>query len=129
MRLTWLGTRAEGDGHAVRWRPRKRNERGHISGVLLSFVYEDGKRLSDVTRDDDDESTREWLLLALLRESRTVEDMAEELAEQSAEEVTGAELERMKSRLRQALGRMKREGIADKQSKKRGSPWMLTSAE
>jgi hypothetical protein len=35
MRLTWLGTKAEGDGHRIRWRPRKRNERGHILGVLF----------------------------------------------------------------------------------------------
>jgi hypothetical protein len=32
MRLTWLGTAAEGAGHRIRWRPRKRNERGHIPG-------------------------------------------------------------------------------------------------
>jgi hypothetical protein len=44
MRLTWIGTRAEGDGHRVRWRPRKRNERGHIAGVLLTVGYrEDGR--------------------------------------------------------------------------------------
>lgn len=129
MRLTWIGSKAEGDGHRVRWRPRKRNERGHISGVLLHFEYADGKRLSDVSREDDDESTREWLLLALLREARTVEDMADELAEQSGEEVSATDLERIKARLRQALGRMKHDGIAGRQSKKRGSAWMLLSAQ
>ena len=124
MRLTWLGTSAEGDGHKVRWRPRKRNERGHISGVLLTFEYE-GNVLRDVVRDDDEETTREWLLVALLREAKAVEELAEELAEESPREVTGAEVERIKARLRQALGRMKLDGMAVKQTTKRNSPWML----
>jgi hypothetical protein len=126
MRLTWLGTSAEGDGHKVRWRPRKRNERGHISGVLLTFEY-DGNVLRNVIRDDDEETTREWLLVALLREARTVEDLAEELADQSPRETTGAEIERTKARLRQTLGRMKVDGLAVKQTTKRNSPWMLSS--
>jgi hypothetical protein len=126
MRLTWLGTPGEGDGHTVRWRPRKRNERGHISGVLLTFEYE-GNVLRDVVREDDEETTREWLLVALLREPRSVEDLAEDLAEESLRETTGAEIERIKARLRQALGRMKFDGLAAKQTTKRNSPWMLTS--
>ena len=94
--------------------------------MLLTFEYADGKSLSGVTREDDDESTREWLLVALLREARTVEDMVDELAEQSRDGVGAAQLERIKARLLQALGRMKHEGMADKQTTKRGSPWMLT---
>jgi hypothetical protein len=31
MRLTWLGTRTEADAHRVRWRPKKRDERGAYS--------------------------------------------------------------------------------------------------
>ena len=50
MRMTWIGTRGEGDGHHVRWRPRKRNERGYIAGVLLTFEYGDDGRPCAVTR-------------------------------------------------------------------------------
>lgn len=71
MRLTWQGTAAEGTGHRVRWRPRKRNERGHIAGVLLTFSYSADGRLADAVREDDDESTREWILAGLTFGART----------------------------------------------------------
>ena len=112
MRLTWLGTPAEGDGHRVRWRPRKRNERGAIPAVLLHFQYADGKTLSHVVRSDDELDTRAWLTVALARGERTVEELAEELSE-SYDEVTPAIIDRSKSRLRQALARIK--GICSSQ--------------
>jgi len=125
MRLTWLGTPAEGDGHRVRWRPRKRNERGHIPAMLLHFGYE-GNTLRNVERSDDELNTRDWLLTALRGGERTVEDMAEDLAE-SFEEVTPAVIERSKARLRQALGRMKKELLVKRTSNKRNSAWRLVN--
>lgn len=123
MRLTWLGNLAEGEGHHVRWRPRKRNERGHIPAFLLHFSYE-GNTLRSVTRSDDEENTREWLKAALRAAPRTVEELAEELVEEM-EDPSPAALERAKARLRQALARMKREKLAAKVGEKRGSPWKL----
>ncbi len=123
MRLTWLGTPVETAGHVVRWRPRKRNERGKIAAVRLTFSYADGKTLSGVTREDDDETTAEWILDALAREPRTVEAMAEELCEMAESEHTEAALVRAKARLRQALGRLKLQGRVEHEPGKRGAPW------
>ena len=61
VRLTLLGTKAEGDAHRIRWRARKRNERGHIPGVLLTVDYGDDGRPCHVDRADDEESTRDWI--------------------------------------------------------------------
>lgn len=108
-RLTWLGTRAEGDRHAVRWRPRKRNERGHIPGLLLTFEYDDVGRLCGVTREDDEEATRDWILAGLVHGPRSVPDMAEDLIAETEDSTPGA-LERTKERLSQALRRMKKDG-------------------
>jgi hypothetical protein len=124
MRLTWLGTPAEGEGHRVRWRPRKRNERGAIPAVLLHFLYADAKTLSAVERSDDELDTRRWLLTALARGERTVEELAEELAE-TFEDDSAAIIDRTKARLRQALGRMKKELVVVKATNKRNSPWRL----
>jgi hypothetical protein len=110
MRLTWLGTRAEGDSHRVRWRPRKRNERGHVPGVLLSFTYGADGRLAGATREDDEESTRDWILAQLVRGPATVAQLAGELLEDSDEPPTEDRKARIKQRLGQALLRMKREG-------------------
>jgi hypothetical protein len=108
-RLTWLGTRAEGDCHAVRWRPRKRNERGHIPGLLLTFDYDESGRLCGVTRAIDEEVTKEWLLAALVRGPRSVADLAEDLLAETEDSTPGA-CDRIKERLSQALRRMKRDG-------------------
>lgn len=121
MRLTWNGTQAEAGGHVVRWRPRKRNERGHIPGVLLNFDYGDDGRLCSVTREDDEESTREWLLAALAAGSRGVAEMAEELADEGEEHVTEDGLRRIKERLGRALRRMERDGAVVKEGG-RGGP-------
>jgi hypothetical protein len=114
MRLTWLGTPAEGEGHRVRWRPRNRNERGYIPGVLLTVTYGNDGRPCEVFREDDEESTRDWLLLALARGPRSVADLAEQLIEES-EKLGPADLDRVKERLAQALLRLRRDGAVEKQ--------------
>lgn len=125
MRLTWLGTQAEADGHVVRWRPRKRNERGHIPGVLLTFEYGEDGRLAAVTQTDDEESTREWILAALNPKPRTVADMADEQYADMDNPPSG-EVERIKDRLSKALRRMARDGWVEKASEGgRNVPWQL----
>jgi hypothetical protein len=125
MRLTWNGTQAEAAGHVVRWRPRKRNERGHIAGVLLTFEYGEDQRLAAVTRADDEESTRDWLLAALVQGSRGVADLAEELADEADEPTTDDGLNRIKERLRQVLGRMEKEGLVIKAGSGHKTTWGL----
>lgn len=127
MRLTWLGTRAEGDEHRVRWRPRKRNERGHLAGVLLTFGYGDDGRPCSVTREDDEESTRDWLLAALVRGPRSVSDLADEIAEESDDHVTADGRDRAKARLSKTLRRMARDGSVtrDGPATGRGVKWSL----
>jgi hypothetical protein len=130
MRLTWLGTAAEGEGHRVRWRPRKRNERGHIPGLLLTFRYGEDNRLCNALREDDEESTRDWLLLALVRGPRSVAAMAEELLEEAGDVATDDALGRVKQRLGQTLLRMKRDGSVTKEGTTgRGVTWRLHFAE
>jgi hypothetical protein len=129
MRLTWLGTRAEGDSHRVRWRPKKRNERGHIPGVLLTFAYGADGRPCSAERADDDESTRDWLLAALVGGPRGVGDLAEEMMAEHDDPPAG-ELERIKERVARALGRMARDGWVDKLGTKgRGVQWALRLRE
>ena len=112
-RLTWNGTTAEGDGHRVRWRPRKRNERGHIAGVLLTFEYGLDGRLENVTRADDEESSRDWLLAALVGGPRSVADLAEDLVAELDTPAPG-ELERAKERISRQLRRMAHQGWVEK---------------
>jgi hypothetical protein len=108
-RMTWLGTRAEGEAHAVRWRPKKRNERGHIPGILLTFEYGADNRPVSVTRADDEECTRDWLLVALVHGPRSVADLAEELLAET-DDTGEAATDRIKERLNKALRRMARDG-------------------
>jgi hypothetical protein len=123
MRLTWLGTTAEGEGHRVRWRPRKRNERGHIPAFLLTFDYNDMGQLCGVTREDDEHATRAWLTDALSNGERTVEDLAEEFAE-TIEGNSTAAIASAKERIRKTLGRMRKAGHVHKTGG-RGAPWAL----
>ena len=114
MRLTWVGTPAEGDGHRVRWRPRKRNERGYIPGFVLSVAYGADGRPSEVRRDDDEESTREWLVTALGSGApRSVADMADELIETS-ERLDEHDAARVRERLSKSLQRMKRDNLVER---------------
>jgi hypothetical protein len=125
FRLTWLGTSAEGDGHRVRWRPRKRNERGHIPGFLLTVAYGDDGRPCSVERADDDENTRDWILGGLVSGPRSMADLAEELLGE-AENPPAGELDRIKERLGRALRRMAREGWVEKIGSKGPSVrWVL----
>lgn len=109
MRMTWLGTKAESEGHAIRWRPRKRNERGALAGVLLTVTYAADGRPNGVVRADDDESTRERIFVMLKAEARGVGDMADELLEE-VEVVTTELRERTKERLSRQLRRMAKDG-------------------
>ena len=111
MRLTWLGTRAEGEAHRVRWRPRKRNERGHIAGVLLAFEYGTDGRPCAVTRADDEADRREWLLAALAdKQPHAVADLADEWLAEEEEHVTDERLARTKETLSRTLRRLARDG-------------------
>jgi hypothetical protein len=114
MRLTWNGTRAEGEAHRVRWRPRKRNERGHIPGVLLTFSYGVDGRPESVVREDDEASTRDWVLAALAGGPRTTAELAEERLAENEEHVTEDVLKRTKEGLRQVLRRLDRDGLVEK---------------
>jgi YD repeat-containing protein len=125
MRLTWIGARAEGDGHRVRWRPRKRNERGHVPGILLAFDYDADGRLCGVTREDDEESTRDRLLAALVGGPRSAGDLADELLEDDDEPPTPDRRERTLERLKKALQRMRREGWVLKDGTTRNVVWRL----
>jgi hypothetical protein len=117
MRFTWLGTKAESSEHQVRWRPRKRNERGHVPAVLLTFHYGPDDRLIGVDREDDEQGTREWLIAALTGAPRNVSELAEELAEETEEHVSDADVKRISERLRSVLRRMHRDGVVDKEGK------------
>jgi len=125
-RLTWQGTPGEGDRHRVRWRPRKRNERGHIAGVLLTFDYDPDGRLSGAEREDDDEATRDWILGTLTREPKTIPSLTELLIEEMDESPSPEHVKRIEDRLGHALRRMKREGFAYQQGKAgRADLWHL----
>ena len=126
MRMTWLGTRGEGEGHRVRWRPRKRNERGHVPGILLTVEYGEDGRPCAVTREDDEEQTRERLLYMLRSEPRSVSDMADELLEDE-EHVSAERRDRTKETLGRALRRMARDGsvVRDGPAGGRNVRWRL----
>lgn len=117
MRMTWSGTKAEGDGHRIRWKPRKRNERGHIPGVLLTVEYGLDGRPCAVTSEDDEASTRDWLLYALKNGPRSVSDMADEMADELDDHVTADARDRIKERLSRALRRMSGDGMVAKDAK------------
>ena len=127
-RLTWLGTAAEGDGHVVRWRPRKRNERGYIAPVRLAFEYADGKRLSGVVRSDDDYSTKAWLLGALAVGPRSVSALADELIDTFPPEGPIAKaLDAAKERLGRALRRLRLDGLVVRSGSGPKVTWGLSS--
>jgi hypothetical protein len=127
-RLTWLGVRLPGEEHQVRWRVRKANERGHVPGVLLRFGYGDDSRLVSAIREDDDESTRDWIIGALRDEPKSIADLValefEELGDYPGTEAT----ERAKARLGKAIYRLKEQGWVSKAGKDgRAQKWALSS--
>jgi 5S rRNA maturation endonuclease (ribonuclease M5) len=113
FRMTWLGALAEGDGHRIRWRPRKRNERGHVRGFLLAVDYGPDGRPSGVDRADDDETTRDWLLAALIGGPRSLASLAEESVDDMDLPAAG-ELDRTRERLGRTLRRMARDGWVER---------------
>jgi hypothetical protein len=123
-RLTWLGTKAAGEGHRVRWQTRKKNERGHVPSILLTFHYDDGQRLCSVTREDDEQATRTWLMDTLAQGPQSVEDLAELMVDSDDEGPIEAAMARAKETIRRTLGRMRKAGLAHKAAG-RGSPWAL----
>jgi len=127
MRLTWIGTKAEGEGHRIRWRPRKRNERGHIPGVLLTVEYGEDGRPCAVNRDDDEETTRDWILAALVHGPRSVGDLTEEMLAEVDSPAAG-EVDRIKERLSMSLNRMRRAGwVTRNGTSGRGVTWSLNA--
>lgn len=125
-RLTWNGSLAEGHGHRVRWRPRKRNERGYISPALITFEYDDSGRLCQATRENDDEATRDWILAALTAGPRTKYELADRLADDMDEPAGKDAMNRIEDRLAHQLRRMEREGWLRKAGKDgRADRWSL----
>jgi len=108
-RLTWLGVRLPGTEHRVRWRVRKANERGHVPGVLLTFAY-DQNTLASVVQEDDDESTRDWVLAALYKDAQTISELVTREAEETGEYLNEQDMDRAKQRLGKAIYRMKADG-------------------
>lgn len=126
MRLTWIGTAGERDAHQVRWRPRKRNERGHIPAFLLTIRYADDGRPCEVTREDDEETTREWILAALVRAPRTVAELTEELLDEAAEAPSPDLTRRTEERIGRTMRRLAHEGLTAKAGKDgRAVRWSL----
>jgi AAA domain len=126
MRLTWLGTNGEREGHQVRWRPRKRNERGHIPGVLLTFSYGLDGRLSGADREDDEESTREAILAALVAGPRTIAELTEEMLDHADEAPTADTVRRTEERLGRTMRRLAHDGLTAKAGKDgRAVRWAL----
>lgn len=129
MRLTWLGVGIRGteeNRHRVRWRPKKRNERGHIPAILFTFTYGADNRLVGAERADDDERTRDLILGMLVSGPRTVSAMAEEMANDLDDPAAGEE-ERIRERLRKTLRRMARDGWVERLGKagSHDSRWQL----
>jgi hypothetical protein len=107
-RLVWSGQRAEGSEHRVRWRSRKANERGRLPAVLLAFTYRDD-RLIAVTRSDDEEATRDFILSELASGPHTRQELVDVLLEDE-EEVSDAQAAAAGSRIARALTRMAGQG-------------------
>jgi hypothetical protein len=129
-RLTWLGVRLPGEEHQVRWRVRKANERGHVPGILLRFGYADDGRLATAVREDDDESTRDWILGALRDGPKSVADMVGLESEELGDYLTSEAAERAKARLAKAVYRLKREGWVCQAGKDgRAQKWALATAD
>jgi DNA-binding transcriptional ArsR family regulator len=123
--LTWLGTHAEGEGHNVRWTPRKRNERGRIATVRLVFHYDDLGQLCRVDRSDDEFVVRDWITSQLMELAEaTVADLAEEMiADEDGNRAVA--LERAKDTISRTLRRMKKAGQVHIRKASRPARWAL----
>jgi hypothetical protein len=97
-----------------------------VPGILLRFGYAEDGRLSSALREDDDESTRDWILGALHDGDKTVADLVTLEAEEAGEYLNADATERAKARLGKALYRMKRDGsIAPAGKDGRARKWAL----
>lgn len=124
MRLTWQGTRAGGEGHRIRWSPRKRNERGHIAGVILAIEYGRDGRPCRVVRSDDEATTRQWLWEHLEVPTSLADLAAEWIAEDEREQpYTKAETDTLKERLRAVLNRMAKAHLVANDARGPRSTW------
>jgi hypothetical protein len=125
MRLTWFGTHAEGEGHNVRWTPRKRNERGQIPTVRLAFHYNDVGQLCRVDKSEDEFVVRDWITSQLMELAEaTVADLAEEMIANDDGNRAVA-LERAKDTISRTLRRMKKAGQANIRKASRPARWAL----
>jgi hypothetical protein len=79
-----------------------------------------------VTCEDDEEATRDWLLLALKDRPKGLSELVEQWLEDE-DYVTDEQRARAKERLRKALGRMARDGEAISPGRQRGdaATWSL----
>ena len=92
---------------------------------MLTIDYGDDGRPSGVIRADDEESTRDWLLAALVHGPRGVADLAEDMLAETDNAGAG-EVDRIRERLGRALQRMRHEGWVEKLGKVgRGVQWSL----
>jgi hypothetical protein len=128
MRLTWIGSRAgKGDAHVIRWRVRKKNERGYIAPFLIAFEYGADNRLVNAARENDEEATRDWIVDRIREDGEvTVSRLAEELIDDMPDAPAG-ELDRIKDRLRQALYRMSRDGVVSKSGTYTNAKWGMST--
>ena len=94
-----------------------------LAGILLDFVYDEDRRVCGVTASDDDETTREWLLAALVPGARKVADLPEEWHADDEDPPTDAVLRLTKAKLGKALQRMRRDGAVLKAGDNRGATW------
>ncbi len=125
-RLTWVGVRLPGEEHTVRWRVRKANERGHVKGILIRFGYGEDGRLVSAVQEDDDESTRDWLLGALRDGPKTIAELVGIESEELGEYLSADATDRAKARLGKAAYRMKTDGWLVKAGKEgRAARWAL----
>jgi hypothetical protein len=125
MRFLWHGSTAAGDGHRVRWRPRKKNERGHIATVQLVFLYGEDNRPRKVEKLEDELVVRDWITSQLMDLAEaTVADLAEEMIIDDDGNRALA-LERAKDTISRTLRRMKKAGQVHIRKASRPARWAL----
>lgn len=91
----------------------------------MTVTYGEDGRPSYVERADDDETTRDWILGALVHGPRSVSSLADELFAELEVPAAG-DTDRIRERLGRALHRMARDGWVEKVgSKGPGTQWAL----
>ena len=93
---------------------------------MLSFRYGDDSRLVSVDRENDDESTRDWIIGALREGPKTIADLVALESEELGEYLNSEATEKAKARLGKAIYRLKREGWVSAAGKDgRAKQWTL----